>query len=120
MKSSVISMFKTLLSCVKSSLSNEQGIINILPWILGITSLINMGHRQAASRTLEEDIVSPAQLQGSVVQSLANRGLNIGPQSPVVAEALRRQSLQKRQQKAQGVLAQPDPFQTLFGIFGQN
>ena len=100
-------------------LDNERGFFNLIPWILGLTSLINIGHRQAAQSTMDEEIVTPAQTQGGVIQDFANRGLMIGPNSPAVQEALRRQSLAKRQQKAQGVLAQPDPLSTLFGIFSQ-
>lgn len=84
------------------------------------TAVQNIGHRQAAARTMDEDVLTPEQTTGAVIQDFANRGIMIDPSSPAVQEALRRRSLAKRMEKAQLTLSGSDPFATLFGVISQS
>jgi len=128
MSSWAISTLRTLSSYASSALSNERGLLNLLPWLLGLTAILNIGHRQRVAAETEqvmgEELFTPEQVRGSVVQGFANRGLSIGPQSPAVLEAIRRQSLARRQQQAQTreqrTFSGPDPLSVLFGLFTQH
>lgn len=94
---------------------------------VGLTSAKNLANQASARATLNEDVVTPEQTAGSTVQSLADAGIDVGPlrertgafnMTPVVQEALRRRSLQKRQEQAKGVLGGADPLSAIFGLFG--
>jgi hypothetical protein len=96
----------------------------IMPFVMGATAIMNILNRNTAAAGLqtaeEAGLPTPEQTMGSTIQGYADRGLNIGADSPAVLEALRRRQVPLQQQKArlsyQNAFSGGDPLSALFGL----
>ena len=94
---------------------------------MGATAIMNVMNRNTASANLqtanEAGLPTPEQTTGGMIQGYADRGLQVGADSPAILEALRRRQVPIQQQQArqqyQDAFSGGDPLGVLFGILGK-